>query len=115
MRAHQSPDQLVAGAWSRGQVAAGAALSRHGAGPTLHEHGHPVAHQAVPQRVEPAVTCQPTPACNICAHTITTALPLRATHPTNTHCAPYTTTNTHCAPYTTTNRKLIICAKNDNN
>src|SRR5262249_24992292 len=93
MRARQSADQSVAGAWSGGEGPALAALPRHPARPAVHEHGRPPAYDTVSQGTDPLRVSHHTVIPHICAHPTAFAPSLRAMTP---------------------NQRTNICAHNDN-
>src|SRR6516164_9080599 len=76
MRTSQPADQSVTGARSGGQVPAFAALSRYRARATLHEYSHPSAYRAFPQAAQRRLRLRG----NICAPTVATAQPMRASN-----------------------------------
>src|SRR5437667_4460399 len=87
MRACQSPDQFVAGAWPRGQVPALTTIPRHQTGLPFHVHGGPSSRQAVSATPGRVVRFHTTLDSHICARTITHVPPVRAYYPTNHICA----------------------------
>src|SRR4051794_20062709 len=84
MRACQSADQLVAGAWTGSQGTALPTVSGHRAWPTLYEHGPSSACQAVSGGTDGRdANVKESPAPRICALTRTAALKLRAASSAN--------------------------------